>query len=108
MASKVALEKDIAGLEFRISDLEEHVSAKSDDLDSENELKESLDKDCGWIATHFESRRTKRKAEMDGLNEAKSYLAGVDAGDQIWPRRRAPGGVRARAEGAALMAGCRR
>lgn len=82
-ASKVAVEKDIAGMEFRISDLEEFVSAKGDDLDSESQLKKSLETDCGWIKTHFESRRTKRKAEMDGLSEAKSYLAGVDAGEQI-------------------------
>mmetsp|Transcript_9898 Transcript_9898/g.22735 ORF Transcript_9898/g.22735 Transcript_9898/m.22735 type:complete len:95 (-) Transcript_9898:30-314(-) len=78
-----ATEKDIAAMELKIADLEEEVKAKEGDLEAETKVKASLDKDCGWIETHFEDRRTKRKAEIDGLMEAKSYLAGVDAGDQV-------------------------
>ena len=40
----------------------------------------TLKHDCNWVESHFDSRRTKRKAEMDGLVEAKNYLAGVEDG----------------------------
>jgi len=81
-SKKTAAEKDIAALEFKIADLEQEVDAKSADLDGEKKLKESLDTDCAWIDTHFESRKTKREAEIEGLQEAKMYLSGVDAGEQ--------------------------
>jgi len=45
-------------------------------------LENSVAKDCAWVKSHFESRRDKRKAEIDGLVEAKNFLAGVDAGDE--------------------------
>ena len=41
--------------------------------------------DCKWVKTHFESRRDKRKTEMQGLVDAKSFLAGVDSGDDPLP-----------------------
>jgi len=82
-ATKVALEKEAAALGMKIEDLEEHKSAKGDDLDAENTRKEALDKDCSWVETHFDSRRTKRKAEIDGLIDAKHYLAGMDTADAV-------------------------
>ena len=40
--------------------------------------------DCSWVETHFETRREKRQAEMAGLTDAKSYLSGVEAGDEVF------------------------
>jgi len=83
LATKVATEKELAETKAEKADAEEFLAQKSADLAAEKDLKASLFSDCSWVATHFESRSTKRKAEMDGLSEAKSYLAGVEAGDEV-------------------------
>jgi len=83
VATKLAKEKELNDTEGKLADTEEHKSSKQADLDAEKNLKDSIYSDCAWVATHFDSRREKRKAEMDGLTEAKAYLAGVEAGDAI-------------------------
>jgi len=80
-ASKVQAEKELAATEEKIADTEEFQSGKAADLAEEKKLKGSIEKDCAWVKSHFESRRDKRKAEMEGLVEAKNFLAGVEAGD---------------------------
>jgi len=80
-ASKVQGEKELAETEEKIADTEEFQSGKAADLAEETKLKGSIEKDCAWVKSHFESRRDKRKAEMEGLVEAKNFLAGVEAGD---------------------------
>jgi hypothetical protein len=82
-ASKAALAKEMAGLQAQLVDSEEFKTMKGHDLSAAQEKATALGRDCAWVASHFESRRTKRKAEMDGLVEAKSYLAGVEAGDEV-------------------------
>jgi len=77
-ATKVSLERKKADIDSQIFDRKEYKGQKSDDLDSELKLSKALYEDCSWVATHFESRRTARKKEMAGLNEAKDYLAGVE------------------------------
>jgi len=84
-ASIIALEKQMANLKQAEQDEKNHGAEKSADLDSEKKLGSSLYQDCSWVGTHFESRRSKRKVEMDGLVEAKGYLAGVDSGDEVSP-----------------------
>jgi hypothetical protein len=79
--SKVQTEKELATIEEQIADLEEAKNGKSADLAEEEKLKESIEKDCAWVESTFDSRREKRKSEMDGLVEAKNFLAGVEAGD---------------------------
>lgn len=61
--------------------MEEAKNGKAADLAEEEKLKESIEKDCAWVDATFDSRREKRKSEMDGLVEAKNFLAGVEAGD---------------------------
>jgi len=80
-ASKVQAEKEQADTEQKIADMEEFKSGKAADAAEEGKLKASLDKDCAWVKSHFDSRRDKRKAEIEGLVEAKNFLAGVEAGD---------------------------
>jgi hypothetical protein len=78
-----SLETEEADLQMKIADLKEFQGLTGKDLDSEKEEETALDTDCSWVESHFESRRDKRKTEMDGLVEAKNYLAGVDSGDSL-------------------------
>jgi len=79
-ATKVSLEKEKAEIDGQIFDTEEYKGQKTGDLGSETKLNKALYSDCSWVKTHFDSRRTARKKEMDGLNEAKDYLAGMEGG----------------------------
>merc|ERR1719174_1140885 len=47
------------------------------DLDGEKEIKEGLEKDCDWIKSDFDKRAANRKLEIEGLQEAKHFLAGA-------------------------------
>jgi len=77
--SEVELEKVKADIGLKIADTEEHRGQKTDDLTGETDKKTALDTNCAWVATNFASRRTKRKTEINGLIDAKNYLAGVDS-----------------------------
>jgi len=85
IASKIALEKQLAELEGTTVDTEDFKSSKEGDLDAEKKLSDALYNDCSWVETHFKSRREKRKAEIAGLQEAKDYLAGVESGEELAP-----------------------
>merc|ERR1740121_2095175 len=78
--SEVELEKVKADLGLKIADKEEEKRLKGEDLTAETDKKTALDTNCAWVASHFDSRRTKRKNEINGLIDAKNYLAGVDEG----------------------------
>jgi chromosome segregation ATPase len=82
-ASKTATEVGLADLEGKIQDTESAKNQMNKDFQGQDELKTALYSDCSWVETHFGSRREKRKAEMAGLTDAKSYLAGVEAGDEV-------------------------
>merc|ERR1719420_1652099 len=74
--SKIATEKDLADLESKIADKTAFKERRETDLDEQEKLKKSINTDCAWVATHFDSRREKRKTEIEGLVEAKNFLAG--------------------------------
>jgi predicted nucleic acid-binding Zn-ribbon protein len=82
-ATKVSLEKELAALEESMSGAEKRKAEKEGDLESEKDLKKALETDCDWVKTHFDTRSDKRKTEMEGLVEAKNFLAGVEAGDAV-------------------------
>eukprot|EP00928_Gymnodinium_smaydae_P067837 TRINITY_DN5082_c0_g1_i1.p1 TRINITY_DN5082_c0_g1~~TRINITY_DN5082_c0_g1_i1.p1 ORF type:complete len:738 (+),score=219.00 TRINITY_DN5082_c0_g1_i1:62-2215(+) len=82
-ASKAAAESELAALNMKAADLNEHKDLRGRDLEAAKTEAKALETDCAWVDSHFESRRTKRKTEMDGLVEAKTYLAGVEAGVAI-------------------------
>mmetsp|Transcript_121299 Transcript_121299/g.350278 ORF Transcript_121299/g.350278 Transcript_121299/m.350278 type:complete len:579 (-) Transcript_121299:82-1818(-) len=65
----------------RRDDTEEMKTQLKSELIEQQELAKTLELDCAWVEQHFDSRRKARKAEMEGLHEAKSILAGADAGD---------------------------
>merc|ERR1719446_1955710 len=80
-ASKVQAEKELAATEQKTADVEEFKNGKAADLAEEKKLAGSIEKDCAWVKTHFKTRRDKRKAEIEGLVEAKNFLAGVGSDD---------------------------
>merc|ERR550514_2173454 len=76
-ASKIAAESAIADLAAKIADLEEHLGMKGEDLKGAESMGAALKSDCAWVETHFDSRAEKRQKEIDGLIDAKGYLAGA-------------------------------
>jgi len=81
LKSKAAVETELADLQLRITGLEAHKDRQDVELTAEEKVGKSLSHSCAWVQTHFESRKTNRKSEIDGLVEAKNFLAGVDSGD---------------------------
>merc|ERR1719343_998431 len=82
-ASMVALKGEDTDLEQSIFNENEFKDQKTSDQAAEQKLSLAIYTDCSWVATHFDTRHEKRKNEIDGLVEAKGYLAGVEAGDEL-------------------------
>merc|ERR1719284_249701 len=78
---KVATEMALAEAKAKIEEKKMLHGRADEELEVQESLEKTLVHDCSWVAEHFESRREKRKKEMDGLNEAKAILAGANAGD---------------------------
>jgi len=82
--SKIQKEKEAAELGEEVNDLTINRNGLNTDHGTEVGMQGTLGSDCAWTTDGtFESRRTKRKAEMDGLVEAKNTLAGSDAGEDM-------------------------
>lgn len=75
---QITLNKLLAEQQGELQSLTDTNSTSTEQQTSELEEKQSLAVDCGWIKTKFQQRRDKRKAEMDGLVEAKGMLAGAE------------------------------
>merc|ERR1719235_2693378 len=75
--TKANTEAEKADLEEKMSDAQKYLDGKNEDKDAEGDTKKAVATDCAWVKTHFDSRRQKRKTEMDGLVDAKAFLAGV-------------------------------
>jgi predicted nucleic acid-binding Zn-ribbon protein len=77
-ATKVATEGQLTELQAAMEEKEAFKGRRETDLDAQGDLKKTINTDCQWVETHFESRRAARKSEIDGLVEAKNYLAGSE------------------------------
>merc|ERR1719420_2318027 len=84
-STKANTEEELGDLEEKISNYEKFKNEKTADKDAEEDTKKSLDTDCKWVKTHFDSRREKRKVEIQGPVDAKGFLAGVAAGNDPLP-----------------------
>jgi len=84
-ATKVGLEEELASTEEKIDATKDFRKGKTDDQSAEGDTKKALATDCKWVKSHFQTRRDKRKTEMQGLVDAKAFLAGVDAGEDPLP-----------------------
>merc|ERR1711957_774453 len=75
--TEVELGKEKADLGLKIVDRTEFETQKNDDLAAESNKTAALATNCAWVASHFDTRRTKRQTEIQGLIDSKNYLAGV-------------------------------
>jgi len=81
--SKASAESSKADLMEKIEAAEKYKGEKEDDKDAEGDTKKAIGTDCAWVKTHFQSRRDKRKTEIQGLVDAKGFLAGVASGKDV-------------------------
>jgi len=77
-ATKVATEAELTELQAAMEEKEAFKGRRETDLGAQEDLEKTISNDCSWVETHFESRRAARKSEIDGLVEAKNYLAGSE------------------------------
>lgn len=75
LAKQMALNKDMADLQSKVAQTDSQKSSSQKEATATAATAAALKKDCAWVTTNFDSRRTKRQAEIDGLLEAKSLLA---------------------------------
>jgi chromosome segregation ATPase len=68
---KAAVDQKTANTEGDIADLEGQISGNEGEA-------AAMKENCNWILTSFESRKTKRINEINGLQTAKSFLLGTD------------------------------
>eukprot|EP00434_Breviolum_minutum_P014809 symbB.v1.2.013057.t1/scaffold907.1/size153227/2 len=69
--------KALAELKSDTENKKEFKDDKTDEKTAAEKNKENLNADCAWVKTNFDSRRTKRQAEIQGLIEAKGVLQAV-------------------------------
>ena len=78
-AKIVSLGQDIAGKMKEIADLETVKQNKADTEAATDAFITDLGPNCDWVDKYFDSRMSKRKAEMEGLQSAKAVLAGAES-----------------------------
>merc|ERR1719487_2981419 len=71
-----------ADVDEKKSEAEATVASTKAMKDEKQEELESITPNCEWLKTAFDSRREKRKAEIDGLIQAKGVLAGATANEE--------------------------
>jgi chromosome segregation ATPase len=76
-AKLVSLGQDIAAKMKEIANLETVKQNKMDSESATDAFLSDLGPNCDWVDKYFDSRMEKRKAEMEGLQEAKAVLAGA-------------------------------
>jgi hypothetical protein len=78
-AKIVSLGQDIAKKMKVIADLSAVKENKAASETATNDFLADLGPNCEWVDKHFDSRASKRKAEIEGLQKAKSVLAGAES-----------------------------
>jgi hypothetical protein len=73
----VSLGQDIANKMRAIADLSAVKENKAASESATSDYLKDLGPNCAWVDEHFDSRMTKRKAEIEGLQKAKAVLAGA-------------------------------
>jgi predicted nucleic acid-binding Zn-ribbon protein len=77
---KTNLEKEIADRKQDKDDEEKKKEANEKDLDDEEKYHAKIKPDCDFTLENWQDRYNNRKAEMDGLVQAKDYLSGAMKG----------------------------
>merc|ERR1719146_383991 len=81
-AKKVSLEGFEAETDEKIADATEDKESTKTMKENKQKYRDSLKPKCDWMKGAFDTRRTKRREEMNGLLEAKAALAGAAAGEE--------------------------
>merc|ERR1719387_2346720 len=81
-ATQVTLQKKIAELDGKILEKTTFIDKTKKAQELNEKTAATLETDCAWVETHFDSRREKRAKEIAGLQEAKSILAGAESGGE--------------------------
>jgi len=79
-AKKTSLEGMEAETDEKIADATEDKESTLTMKENKEKYRESLKPKCDWMKGAFDTRREKRRTEMNGLLEAKASLAGAAAG----------------------------
>jgi len=77
VATETALKSEEADLDGKIADTDGEIANHKDQKTATQGEKKALAPNCKWVKENFDARREKRKAELAGLQEAKSMLAGA-------------------------------
>lgn len=83
LALKASTEREQLETQAQHQAVTKHKNAKNKDLNAETALTTAIYSDCSWVAQYFDSRRTKRAKEIEGLIDAKGYLGGAEDGSMI-------------------------
>merc|ERR1719321_2170033 len=79
IATETALKGEEADLDGKIAETQGEIDGHEEMKGNTADEKEALKPSCEWVKNNFDSRREKRKKEVEGLQEAKSILAGAPA-----------------------------
>merc|ERR1719265_569609 len=79
-AKKTSLEGMEAETDEKIADATEDKESTLTMKENKEKYRESLKPKCDWMKGAFDTRREKRRQEMNGLLQAKASLAGAAAG----------------------------
>merc|ERR1712166_1680819 len=82
-AKKVTLEGMEAETDEKIADATEDKENTMTMKENKQAYRDSLKPKCDWMKGAFDTRRSKRREEMNGLLEAKASLAGAAAGEEF-------------------------
>lgn len=75
---KANLETQEADTADTIADKEAEKAGTEGNKGAAEDEKAALETSCAWVETHFDTRADKRKNEIAGLQDAKSYLMGAE------------------------------
>merc|ERR1719473_2435637 len=81
LETRTALEDEKADVDEKIADAKGEVENKESLKDDKEGELEAMRPNCDWVLSTFDSRREKRKTEIEGLMEAKAILAGAAPGE---------------------------
>jgi len=79
--SYVDAQQELAEMEEMLHEAKSTFDQLGSELSDQAELKKTLHGDCFWFQRNFQYRRKMRKAELDGLADAKNLLAGAVTGN---------------------------
>lgn len=89
---KINLEDMIAKNDKDLTEEKKDLENNQEDLKAEKDYETEIKPDCDWIIGAFDKRATLRTAEMDGLVQAKGYLAGEATSTKKSLLQRTPNG----------------